>query len=90
MYVVSFIHDRKRGLDVLRVVVDVDFVLQLPEHVGGLLLHIFKNGDFVGEVVDGRNLGDEVVNLLFQVVIHNVVYLFTLQRYNFFLIETIC
>jgi hypothetical protein len=38
----------------------------------------------VGEVVDGRNLGDEVVNLLFQVVIHNVVYLFTLQRYNFF------
>ena len=65
----NLFHGRE-SLDILRVVVDVDFVLQLPEHIGGLLLHVLKDGDFVGEVGDGRDFGYDVVYLLFQVVIH--------------------
>ena len=60
-------------LYILRVIVDMYLVLQLPKHVGRLLFHVFQDGNLVGQIVDGRNLRHQRVYLLFEVVVHCMI-----------------
>ena len=50
----------------------MQLVLQQPKHIRRLLLHIVQYVDALMQVVDFGNLGDNLVNLYFYVVIHIV------------------
>lgn len=61
---------RRDWLEIVRIVVDALFLFELPEQVGGLLLHIVEHRDFDIEVGDVGNLVDEIVDFDFEIVVH--------------------
>ena len=59
----------------MRVVVNMFFVLHLPKHKTSLLLHVGKYGMLDVQVVDGANFIDDLVNFLFDIIVHDIFFL---------------
>ena len=60
-------------LNILGIVVDVFFVLNLPEHESSLLLHVGENCMLDVQVVDGADFVDNLVDFDLDIIVHGVI-----------------